>query len=354
MRQNTTVSEKAVELSKSLLHDLKTASKTVPRKDILASALKRIVEKEGKNVYEDTALLARCLEEESLPPTLIHQTVLAVCDGLLLRYITQEAARIGAVDINNMILAVEDAGLKQETARYVVDAILSSVNIPQTVLEYTDYDLTERDASNALYIPESAYHDRIKYLEDAVDNDSMDSYDWEDLATFVQAGIPRAYFVAGKAYYNGVGVVQDENKAIDYMKYAWSRGCVEASAALGAMYYGRDNQASYRFYSSPGGTALYRSDHARFIQLSKFPKISGRTLMLLVGVFFILEIFMLALYPASLSGQRHIAAAVICTLLNIVTLGGAVALHFANRFRDLRFGMLGYLMSFFIYLICLL
>lgn len=354
MRQNITASEKAVELSKSLLHDLKTASKTAPRKDILANALKRIVEKEGKNIYKDTALLVRRLEEESVPSALIHQTVLAVCDGRLLRYITQETARIGAVDINNMILDAEDAGLKQETARYVVDAILSSVNIPQTVLEYTDYDLAGRNASNALYIPASAYQDRIKYLEDAVDNDSMDADDWEELEAFIQAGIPRAYFVAGKAYRDGVGVDQDENRAIDYMKYAWSRGCVEASAVLGAMYYGRDNQSSYRFYSCPGGTALYRSDHDRFIQLSKFPKISGRILMLLVGVFLILEIFMLALYPASLSGQRHVAAAVICTLLNIATLGAAVAVHFVNRFRELRFCALGYLMSFFIYLICLL
>ncbi len=343
-----------------LINDYKTAVKTFTCEtpsatpSALAVALKGIVSAEGVDVYSDPSKLAAQLQSKGIEACQIKQVELAVWASAFVRYLDQLSSGLSAIDINNIILSVEEAGLSASVSRNVVSDILFSLNVPQIAQEVS-LKPGEADPELAqLYIPPREYSAALEEIKRCVFNgQKLTEKQFSTLNSFLGARIPDAYTVMGMVYYTGLEVTQSDEKALEHWQYAASHGSAEAYGLLGDYYYNRDNMQAYRLYSRPGALALNEKRWDKFRNLLKTKKFHLKQLVILAALFVLTTVFMFVFKNSAITGG-HTAAAIVCTIINALILAGSVFIHIKDPYQDLRHFSLPMMLMFLIFALILI
>ena len=340
---------------KEVLMDYKLAAKTLNQKviadnpDVVAAALKSIVSSEGAEVYRDIPKVAQMLKERGIKDKEIKQVELTLYGSSFSRYLEQLDSGLSAIDINNIILTAERAGLSPEVARKTVSAILFSLNIAQLAQDLTAEKLAENAESGAIYIPVSAYKNRLNSFRRMLQkNVELSEDEFSELNAFARAGISEAQTLLGRLYLQGVGVPADKEIAVKYLKEAAAHGDAEAYGLLGDYYYGTDNKQAFALYSGPGALALNEERWERFRNLYKVKKFNNLQALLLLALAVLIEVFMFAFHQSVFTGG-HMAAGIVCSVINCIAAAGILVVHFKDPYQDLRNLSLPFLATFFVF-----
>lgn len=338
-----------------IVNDYQNAKRVIAQKvlvenpSVMATVLKDIVAKEGVDIYRDVEKLSERMKERNCQLTYIKQVELAVSSGSLVRYLEQLTTGLSAIDINNIIITTEGAGLSSSAARKVVADILYSLNVPQLAQEVADIQRKDISEMSKIYIPPQAYSSRLREFVALTDGGgTLSQEQMSELLGFVKAGIPEASTLLGKLYLVGNGVPKDHEKALEILGHAASTGDAAAYGCLGDYYYNKDNEAAHQLYSSPGALALNEERWNKFRNLEKCKKFHRIQAVLLVLLLIFLEVFMFVFRYSALTGAQPVTL-ILCTLLNLATAGATVFVHIKNPFQDLRNYSLPMLVSFFIF-----
>lgn len=338
-----------------IVNDYKNATNVITQKvitenpSVMATALKDIVVKEGAVIYRDVEKLSDLMKEKNLQPAYIKQVELVVCASSLVRYLEQLATGLSAIDINNIILTAEGAGLSSLAARRIVADILYSLNVPQLSQDLSNVDVKDISEISKIYIPPQAYNSRLSDFVSITDGGGMlEQEQVSELLGFMKAGIPGAYTLMGRLYLIGKGVPADEKKALELLRHAAAAGDSAAYGYLGDYYYNKNNETAHELYSRPGALALGEERWKKFRNLEKCKKFHRAQVISFALLFVLLEAFMFIFRNSVLTGT-HPVALILCTLLNLATVGGTVFIHIKNAFQDLRNYSLPMLCSFFIF-----
>ncbi len=338
-----------------LTRDYKLAAEILMKKiaqekpGIVATTLKSIVAAKGANAYGDIPKLAEELKAKGIGDSAIKQVELVLYGSSLVRYLDQLKNGLSAIDINNIILTAENAGLSPEAARKTVFDILYSLNVPQLPQGLSAVKSGERESEGALYIPPVVYESRIRALRMKVrEGDDLTESDFSELNAFAQAGIPAAHTLLGQIYLEGRGVFVDEDRALENLRYAAAHGDAEAYGLLGDYYYGKDNKRAFEIYSMPGAMALNEKRKSRFFNLHKVKRYNHKQALLLVVLAAVIELFML-LFNTSVITGGHMTAFIVCSIINFLTVIGIFVVHLKNPYQDLRNLSLPFLIVFFIF-----
>lgn len=338
-----------------IVNDYKNATEVITRKvitenpGVMAAALKDIVAKEGADIYRDVDKLSAMMKERKLQPAYIKQVELAVCASSLVRYLEQLATGLSAIDINNIILTAEGAGLSSVTARRIVADILYSLNVPQLAQELSVGGGKDISEMSKIYIPPLAYNSRLSNFMSIIDGGgTLEQEQVTELTGFMKAGIPGAFTLMGRLYLIGRGVPQDEEKALKLLGHAAELGDGAAYGYLGDYYYNKNNETAHQLYSRPGALALGEDRWRKFRNLEKCKKFHRAQAIAFGVLFVLLEVFMFMFRSSILTGS-HPVALILCTLLNLAAVGATVFVHMKNPFQDLRNYSLPMLCSFFIF-----
>lgn len=340
---------------KELTRDYKLATAIITRKviqenpGIVATTLKSIVASESAEIYKDVPKLVDLMKVQGIRDSAIKQVELALYCSSLVRYLDQLSSGLSAIDINNIILTAESAGLSTRVARKTVSDILYSLNVPQLAQDVSAVELAEQANGGAIYIPPVAYASRMNEIQMKIRNgQELTADDFSELNAFSQAGVPAANTLLGRIYLEGLGVPADENTALENLKYAAAHGDAEAYGLLGDYYYGQDNMKAFELYSRPGAMALNEKRWVRFRNLHKVKRYNNLQALLLIVLTVVVELFMFLFNTSAITGG-HMVACVVCSVINCLIMIGILMVHFKNPYQDLRNLSLPLLIMFFIF-----
>lgn len=338
-----------------LARDYKLAASIMTRKviqdspGIVATTLKDIVAAEGAEIYKDIPRLVEKLKAQGVRDSAIKPVELVLYGSSLIRYLDQLSNGLSAIDINNIILTAESAGLSARMARKTVSNILFSLNVPQLAQDVSAVELAEQANGGTIYIPPTAYTNRIHELQEKIRNQKkLTESDFSEINAFAQAGIPAANSLLGEIYLVGMGVPADKQVALEHLKYAAAHGEAEAYGLLGDYYYGQDNMKAFELYSRPGAMALNEKRWVRFRNLHNVKRYNNLQALLLVLLAVVVELFMFLFNTSAITGE-HVIASMICSVINLITIAGTLVVHYKNPYQDLRNLSLPLLITFFIF-----
>lgn len=338
-----------------LARDYKLAASIMTRKviqdspGIVATTLKDIVAAEGAEIYKDIPRLVEKLKAQGVRDSAIKPVELVLYGSSLIRYLDQLSNGLSAIDINNIILTAESAGLSARMARKTVSNILFSLNVPQLAQDVSAVELAEQANGGTIYIPPAAYTNRIHELQEKIRNQKkLTESDFSEINAFAQAGIPAANSLLGEIYLVGMGVPADKQVALEHLKYAAAHGEAEAYGLLGDYYYGQDNMKAFELYSRPGAMALNEKRWVRFRNLHNVKRYNNLQALLLVLLAVVVELFMFLFNTSAITGE-HVIASMICSVINLITIAGTLFVHYKNPYQDLRNLSLPLLITFFIF-----
>ncbi len=349
---------------RGLINDYKLAAEAIVRKEtaevitrkvvkdgfgIVATTLKGIVASKGVEIYRDIPELSEQLKAQGIRDSSIKQVELVLYGSSLTRYLDQLSDGLSAVDVNNIILTAERAGLSAKAARKTVSDILYSLNVPQLAHDLSSVELTEQAMGGTIYIPPAAYAGRIGKLQTKVKNgQELTKEEFSELDAFALAGIPVAHTLLGQIYLEGLGVPQDESTALEHLKCAASHGDAEAYGLLADYNYGKDNMKAFQLYSRPGAMALDEERWERFRNLNRVKRHHNIQALLLVALTLFAELFMFVFSSSVITGE-HMVACIVCSVINFLIAIGSVMVHIKNPYQDLRNLSLPLLVTFFIF-----
>lgn len=340
---------------RELTRDYKLAAAILTRKvvqddpGVVATTLKSIVVSEGAGIYRDIPKLADLMKAHGIRDSVIKQVELVLYGSSIVRYLDQLSSGLSAIDINNIVLTAESAGLSSRVARKTVSDILYSLNVPQLSQDMSAVELAEQVNGGAVYIPPVAYESRMDELQTKLRNgQELTGDEFSELNAFSQAGIPAANTLLGQIYLEGLGVPADEDTALEYLKNAAAHGDAEAYGLLGDHYYGRDNLKAFGLYSRPGAMALNEKRWGHFRNLHKVKRFNNIQALLLVVLTVVVELFMF-LFNSSVITGGHMIACIVCSVIDCLIVLGIMVIHFKDPYQDLRGLSLPLLIVFFIY-----
>ena len=340
---------------KTLINDYKIAAQAIGKgvdrehPGIVAATLKSIVGDQGPDVYRDIPQLVDYLKEKNIRDCAIKQVELVLYGSSLVRYLDRLSGGLSAVDINNIVLTAEQAGLSSKAARKTVSDILYSLSVPQQTIDLSTNELAEQTSGGGLYVPPVAYEKEIAKFRRKIQQDQeLSEQEFSELNKFVIAGIPVAYTLMGAVYLKGLGVPANQDTALEKLKYAASHGDAEAYGLLGDLYFDHDNMRAFEFYSRPGAMALNEERCDRFRRLHKVKRFHRLQAILFSVLMLVIALFMY-IFRASVITGTHIPALIVCTVINLVATSVLWVVHIKNPYQDLRALALPYLITFFVY-----
>ena len=340
---------------KNVLRDYKLVVQTLTQKVLIdnpgsmAIALKKVVSAEGAAVYQDVPRVAELLAAQGISNSAIKKVELVLCGSSLVRYLDQLSGGLSAIDINNIILTAERAGLSSKAARTTVADIMYSLSVPQLMQDMNEVDLSKEATIGDIYIPPAAYMSRINSIRNMLSKkESITENEFSELNAFARAGVPEAKTLLGRVYLQGLGVPEDKETALNYLKEASAHGDAEAYALLGDYYYGVNNKKAFELYSRPGALALDERRWERFRNLHKVRKFNNLQVILLLALAMAMELFMFVFNKSIFTGG-HMVACFVCSAINCLVSAGILVVHFKDPYQDLRNLSLPFLVVFFIF-----
>lgn len=340
---------------KTLLNDYRIVAQAINRginqepPGIVAATLKRIVAEKGPDVYRNVPQLVDQLQGTNIRDCAIKQVELVLYGSSLVRYLDRLNSGLSAIDINNIVLTAEQAGLSSKAARKTVSDILYSLSVPQLTTDLSAIELAEQTMGGSAYVPPSVYENQLDKMRRKIRNSQvLTAQEFSDLNLFANAGIPAAYTLLGTVYLQGLGVPEDQDTALEKLKYAASHGDAEAYGMLGDYYFDRDNMKAFELYTRPGAMALSEDRWERFRRLHKVKRFHRMQAICVTAVALLLALFMLVFRSSAITGA-HTAAWIVCTVLNFVLTIVVWLVHSRNPYQDLRALILPYIVMFFVY-----
>lgn len=340
---------------KELTRDYKLAAALITRRvirenpGIVATALKSIVASEGAEIYRNVPKLAGLMKAHDICDSAIKQVELVLYGSSLVRYLDQLSSGLSAIDINNIILTAESAGLSTKVARKTISDILYSLNVPQLAQDVSIMELAEQANGGNIYIPPVAYVRQIDEMQAKIRNgQELTADEFSELNAFAQAGVPTANTLLGRIYLDGLGVPADENTALESLKCAATHGDAEAYGLLADYYYGKDNMRAFELYSKPGAMALNENRWECFRNLQKVKRYNNLQVLLLIALVVVVELFMFLFHTSVITGS-HMVACIVCSAINCLITIGILIVHFKDPYQDIRNLSLPILIIFFIF-----
>lgn len=344
----------------------------------VAEQIQALVARYKLEIFRDLERLANEITNMPLSRTVKMQLNLLFCSSTLPDFLLNSKSDLNMVDVNNVIhSAVASTGLSYKVALKLITDVFYGCGLsfavevgPKLEGSTVKYQLhalmPSRMAEEEVASAESlmvAYGNAARKKAKQPDEEAKELAAKATAAIrgLCEAGVPRGFYLLGRCLlYGECGTKRNPAMALELMKIASERGVIEASAALGDIYYRPEGAAprgkqakgvelfsksrpwlrnytlAWHYYTQPGAMAMGKERQSALQDIYRQQSANKTTLFFSGIVLALMALFVITFQQGVFSGASCLAAGTVLLVLSALVYAASIIYHIQKPYNGIR------------------